>query len=102
MLSNKAYQYMPLADASTRNHQKRQFWQSIPRFEREYSFGDLLQALPVLLSENVGDTTITRQFSAAHGFLFQSGRQCLFPILTALRLRARSRLGIPLSCCRAV
>jgi perosamine synthetase len=102
MESDKSSQYIPIVCASTRNYERRPFWQTIPRFEREYSFQDFLHVLSALWNGSVRDTTIANQFPAAERFLFRSGRECLFAILKALRLPSGARVGVPLYCCGSV
>jgi perosamine synthetase len=102
MVSDKPSQYLPVAGASTGSHEKPPFWKTFPRFEREYAFKDFLQALSALSIGTVRDTTIAIQLPAAERLLLRSGRECLFAILKALRLRPRARVGIPLYCCGSV
>ncbi len=102
MLPHELDQPSPIVRASTRDQNRRPFWQTIPRFEREYCFRDFLQALSAVLNGTVRDTTIANQFPAAERFLFRSGRESLFAILKALRLPSRARVGVPLYCCGSV
>ena len=102
MLADKPRQYVPIASALRRSHARLPFWQTIPRFEREYSFKDFLKALSVLVNGTVQDTTTENQFPTAERFLFRSGRECLFAILKALRLPPHARIGVPLYCCGSV
>jgi perosamine synthetase len=102
MESDKPGQYIPIVCDSPPHHERRPFWQTIPRFEREYSFNDFLQVLSALWIGSVRDTTIANQFPAAERFLFGSGRECLFAILKALRLPSGARVGVPLYCCGSV
>jgi perosamine synthetase len=101
-LSDGSNQDIPVVGASTSGQEWRPFWQTIPRFEREYCFGDFLQALSALLPGTVRDTAFGNCFPAAERFLFRSGRECLFAILKAFKLRSRARVGVPLYCCGSV
>lgn len=77
------------------------FWKTIPRFEPEYSFTDFLQAIAALIARNKCETAAFSQFPADCLF-FRNGRECLYAILKALRLRGRGRVGVPLYCCQSV
>lgn len=82
------------------------FWKTVPRFEREYSAGDFVRAGAALISRkngtHPGRTEIERHYSPAQAFFARSGRECLFLFLKMLRLRPKSRVGVPLYCCAAV
>jgi len=92
----------PIVRASTRGPESLPFWKTIPRYEREYSFKDFSRVLSVLSTRTAPDTAAVEHFPAAERILFRSGRECLFVILKALKLRARARVGVPLYCCGAV
>ncbi|MGA8220482.1 MAG: DegT/DnrJ/EryC1/StrS family aminotransferase [Candidatus Acidiferrales bacterium] len=82
------------------------FWKTVPRFDREYSAGDFVRAGAALISRknatHAGRTEIERHFSPAQAYFARSGRECLYLFLKMLRLRPKSRVGVPLYCCAAV
>jgi dTDP-4-amino-4,6-dideoxygalactose transaminase len=80
------------------------FWKTIPRFAREYSTGDLAEAVKALAgSPDHEETEWEKYFSAASGLQFaRSGKESLYLILRSLGLRAGSLVGVPLYCCEAV
>jgi len=79
------------------------FWKSIPRFDREYSLADLGPAMSALFSAPDEDASWIRNFYSPRFFQFvRSGTECLYLILKLLKLRPKSRVGVPLYCCSAV
>jgi perosamine synthetase len=100
--SDKVRQYIPIVTPSARRQVSRPFWQIIPRFEREYSFKDFWQALSVQFVGAEKHTNVVNHFPASQCFLFRSGRESLFAILKALKLRSGARVGVPLYCCGSV
>lgn len=79
------------------------FWRSVPRFEREYSFRDLRLAFQALLRPPKEEAGWVEEFFSPHFHHFaRSGTECLYLILKLLKLRPKSRVGVPLYCCSAV
>lgn len=79
------------------------FWRSIPRFDREYSFGDLRQALGTLVRVPEEEANWVEDLYSPEFFQFaRSGTECLTILLQLLKLRRNSRVGVPLYCCSAV
>jgi perosamine synthetase len=79
------------------------FWRSIPRFDREYSFGDLRQALRTLVRVPEEEGRWMEDLYSPEFFHFaRSGTESLTILLQLLKLRAKSRVGVPLYCCSAV
>lgn len=75
----------------------------IPRWDREYTFRDLVTALWFLRTQHrVEDEAIRSSLNASRLYFVRSGRESLYLILKSLRLRPGSRIGIPLYCCRFV
>jgi dTDP-4-amino-4,6-dideoxygalactose transaminase len=80
------------------------FWKTIPRFDREYSLGDLFQAVGTIAGGGGPDATGLEQFVSLGGSLYlaRSGRESLYLILRMLDLPPSSRVGVPLYCCASV
>jgi perosamine synthetase len=80
------------------------FWRTIPRFDPEYSVGDLFLALQALAGHiDEGETGLEAFLSPTSQLYFaRSGRECLYLILKMLQLNAHSRVGVPLYCCASV
>jgi dTDP-4-amino-4,6-dideoxygalactose transaminase len=79
------------------------FWRSIPRFDREYSFGDLRHALGSLVHATEEEVRWVNDLYSPEFFHFaRSGTECLTILLQLLKLRPKSRVGVPLYCCSAV
>jgi len=79
------------------------FWRSIPRFDREYGFDDLRQALGTLVRDPEEEVRWVKELYSPAFFRFaRSGTESLTILLQLLKLRANSRIGVPLYCCSAV
>lgn len=91
----------PLTPVSSHEQESWPFWKMVPRFEPEYSFRDFLLALSTLIPHNNCESVAFEQFPMDCLFL-RSGRECLYAILKALKLRGRARVGVPLYCCPSV
>jgi perosamine synthetase len=80
------------------------FWKTVPRFDREYSLGDLAMAARALTEgTNEHARAFGQLFSLAGRIFFaRSGRECLYLILKILGLPPGSRIGVPLYCCASV
>jgi len=79
------------------------FWRSIPRFDREYSFVDLRDALGTLWSPPEAEVRwVEKLYSPEFHQFARSGTECLTILLKLLKLRPKSRVGVPLYCCSAV
>jgi perosamine synthetase len=79
------------------------FWRSVPRFDREYAWGDLRSALGTLLRAPQEELLcVNKLFSPAFHHFARSGTESLGILLKLLKLRPKSRVGVPLYCCSAV
>jgi len=79
------------------------FWKSIPRFDREYGFDDLRQALGTMVRDPEEEARWVKDLYSPEFFRFaRSGTESLTILLQLLKLRANSRIGVPLYCCSAV
>jgi perosamine synthetase len=79
------------------------FWRSFPRYDREYSFGDLREAFGTLLRAPEEEVRwVEELYSPGFHHFARSGTECLTILLKLLKLRPKSRVGVPLYCCSAV
>jgi perosamine synthetase len=101
MFTYKVRQDVSITRMSTNSLESWPFWKTVPRFEPEYSVTDFLRALAALITRDNCETMAFRQFPADCLF-FRSGRECLYAILKALKLRDHARVGVPLYCCPSV
>lgn len=80
------------------------FWKTVPRFDREYSVGDLFRVAGAWTHrpKESALAEVSALFPAEGAFFVRNGRESLYLILKALGLRRGSRVGVPLYCCAVV
>ncbi len=79
------------------------FWKVVPRFVRESTTADFLDAITALYSSENPRTRIGNYLAGAClSDYSRSGRESLYMILKSLGLPRGSRVGVPLYCCDAV
>ena len=75
----------------------------IPRFNKEYAFGDFIYGLNSIFKKKCFDLELLDSIFSHKQFYFtNNGRTSLYVILTALNLPKGSKIGVPLYSCPAV
>jgi len=77
--------------------------QVIPRYPREYTTTELVNAFTSIWARDTRATgLIERWLSPSSVYFVGSGRECLYLLLRILPLPPHARVGVPLYCCMAV
>src|SRR6266496_417717 len=101
IMTSEYQEGIPAKLASLNRRDARPFWKTMPRYESECRTTDLVRAMAAIFWES-SPAVATGLLSNTKAVFLRSGRECLFVILKALRLRSQSRIGVPLYCCSSV
>lgn len=102
-LTQAASRATELRSENTLVTRSRPFWKVLPRFPRESSTPDFLRSVLALAHPASSPATFEPLFPAALSFEYrQSGRECLYLLLSSLGLPRGARVGVQLYCCDAV